>query len=172
MGVPQTALLVALAVVTGCCDAATTSTGGVETTGSPTSGSCSTTTCAPGTGSTCCSGYYCNDGHLCFQLVPNGGECVQGYGYSCASGVSCLVPAGAQTGFCCQSACATSDATCGAKECDTSGACVYPDAGLDCGAPSCMGGVLTLFHCSGSGTCVDAGQECPGGNPCSSATSC
>ncbi len=158
MGASRAASFFAVLTLAGCCEPAGTSTGGGLTSTGGSSGNCSTTTCDLGTGGTCCSGYYCNDGHLCFQLVPNGGECVQGYGYSCASGVPCLVPTGALTGLCCQSSCATSDATCGATQCDTSGACVYPDAGLACGAPSCSNGVLTSFRCTGSGTCVDAGQ--------------
>src|SRR5262249_44162343 len=100
----------------------------------------------------------------------DGSACANGFGFSCF-GV-CLVPAGASSGRCCHAACNLGDPTCGASACDTSGACVYPDAGLDCGSPTCAGGVLTTHACDGLGTCATTSEPCPGSQPCSSASSC
>jgi hypothetical protein len=104
-------------------------------------------------------------GDLCSPNHPNGETCIGSS--TCNSGV-CGVSG---TGHCCNSACKTADAICGATACDQTGACVYPTTAIHC--DSCLGSVLTTRTCDGMGGCGMGHQaQCPNGLSCQDATSC
>src|SRR6185437_4255911 len=77
----------------------------------------------------------------------------------CSSG-ACL------GGLCCTAACPSTDQSCAATACDSSGACVYPDPTTTCGASSCTGSTLTSGACDSAGTCLVGSTPCEGQLAC------
>jgi len=118
------------------------------------------------TGADCNSGFYCS-GTTCAPVESLGAACTSDS--ACQSGV-CGING---TGNCCSARCDTTDTSCGATGCDTSGACVFPDNTVACGTSSCTAGLLTASNCDGAGACVsNGGQACPGNLACADATHC
>jgi hypothetical protein len=118
------------------------------------------------TGTDCDTGFYCNAG-TCAALMADGA--------ACASNAVCtsMICGTAGSGNCCHAACHTSDTTCRATACDSSGACTYPPKTTACGTNSCTGNMLTTSDCDGSGTCTQGTPTaCPGNLICASATAC
>ncbi len=89
-------------------------------------------------------------GHLCSSNA------------ACASGICGITG----SGNCCANVCSTSDATCGATACDTTGACAYPVQGSACGSISCVGDQVSTSSCNGAGTCASATGPCFGNTLC------
>ena len=96
-----------------------------------------------------------------------------------AAGAACLGNTQCQSGVCdvngvgncCLAACDTTNATCGAKSCDNTGACVYPTT--NCGASSCSMDVLTQPVCDGHGACaLGSPGPCPNNFKCRGASAC
>ena len=103
------------------------------------------------------------------------GECVQPVGSACASNDQCMsgICGTEGVGHCCTAACDPVGDPCGAIDCDTSGACVFPETA--CGATaSCSNATLTSDYCDGMGACGRARQTepCPGNLVCEDADSC
>ncbi len=79
---------------------------------------------------------------------------------ACNSGVCGL----AGSGNCCNAACSTSVAACAASGCNDGGACIYVEAGTDCGPASCSGQVPSRLQpqCDGHGSCsAESVTVCP-----------
>jgi hypothetical protein len=145
----------------GTTTGAAVTTGGGATTGSTTGGTTTTgqaTTAGTTTSGTTTSGTAGAPGYPC----TSNSQC-----HSDICGIN-------GTGFCCASACSTSNAMCGATGCDPTGACMYTGAGIACGVGSCRAGVLTQSYCDGAGTCAPyMPTPCPGELACNSAgTAC
>jgi hypothetical protein len=111
--------------------------------------------------SNCASSAYCNANGQCVARAKTG-FCVSND--ACLSGICDIHGSGA----CCLSACDTLDAVCGATACDpTSGACVYPPAGVGCGLSHCTGNDLFRGGCDSLGTCGP-----PTSKPCAGSFVC
>ena len=130
--------------------------------------------CAPGSATSCPGNFGCNTaGTLCNTSCAGSKDCAGGY--VCNQG-ACVAPVHIGsctedddcysnicgingTGHCCYATtpCATSDATCGATDCDPgNGSCNYADAGTACGSvpASCSDNLQqSPSICDGKGAC-------------------
>ncbi len=114
----------------------------------------------------CLGGFWCSAG-ACTAILPNGSACSEND--ACQSTLCGTTG----SGHCCAAACDTSDPTCGATDCDSTGACTFPASTTACGTGSCAGNTLTASTCDGTGACVpDAPAPCANHLTCSDATSC
>jgi len=93
-------------------------------------------------------------------------------GQPCSANSQCAAPGicGVDgTGNCCAAACVTNDGGCGATGCDGTGACIYPQPSVSCGA-SCSNATAMANNCDGSGNCeVGSPMLCPSNLGCNSA---
>jgi hypothetical protein len=128
---------------------------------------CKTTCNAAGD---CAFGSYCDTStHQCVAQLANG---------PCTSNTQCLTGiCGIHgTGNCCLTTCDTSDATCGATDCDpVSAACVYPTSTTPCGqsGSSCVDSGIVTNACNGAGACAPNSTPCDNHYACNAAgTAC
>ncbi len=106
----------------------------------------------------------------CLATLPGGAICITNN--QCTSGDCGVAGSGTR---CCTAACGAVGGTCGATDCDGTGACVFPTSGTACGGPaSCSSGILTpASTCSGTGSCQSGvPAPCAGNFICASATAC
>jgi len=157
--------MVGLALFVAACGSTTNNTPGTSggSTGQATTGGAATgasggsggETAGSSSGGTTTGGTYVDAG------LVDGTQCTADL--ACASHVCGL----SGTGNCCALACTSTNATCAATGCDTSGNCLYPSmAAMGGAAPACGGtcvsGLLDAFFCDTSGNCsVSTGQAFP-----------
>jgi hypothetical protein len=120
--------------------------------------------------SDCAFGSYCDTStHQCVAQLANG---------PCTSNTQCLTGiCGIHgTGNCCLATCDTSDATCGATDCDpVTATCVFPTTTTPCGqgGSSCVDSGIVTNGCNGMGACAPFSTPCDNHYACNAAgTAC
>jgi hypothetical protein len=156
----------------GSSSSASSGMGGQPSTSTASTSASTTSTGTGGTLNTCDGGGGCGP-------KPVGAACAAND--QCASNVC----GGDGTGHCCSASCTSpfyagdaGDAgdTCGALDCDGTGACVYWPLGTICGSTSCSAGMETgESNCNGAGQCLPGSTTACGNYGCNGAacaTSC
>jgi hypothetical protein len=144
-----------------------------------------------GTSGPCMGGFQCETSMACYTSCQDGGECMSGYycddsshtacktklmnGIDCTADSQCLSNVCGVNGMngmrkCCQTQCQTSDPTCGATGCDSSGMCVYPDSSVSCertcaDEPSTSTSAMTVGSCN-MGNCSSPNPKSCGNYKC------
>jgi hypothetical protein len=122
----------------------------------------------------CAVGKTCNQASDCTNGFCQNNKCaLKTNGTPCGAGTECAssICGTTGTGHCCSAACSpvfSGMGTCGATDCDGTGACVFPPNGIGCGSCPSPGSIETSGTCNGSGTCVSNTVQCADNLTCSS----
>jgi hypothetical protein len=128
-------------------------------------------------GKVCSLAQGCAFGFDCITRDCENGACVKKPdGQACANNIECANGHCVMSEICCHTACAAqAPSTCGLNGlcADDGSACQHYAAGVGCGTPACVGGMLTASACDGAGNCNQgSAAPCPGKFACASATAC